>query len=53
MYLITFKRSSEKEIERLPRQAIKKLSFAIDKLSSNPRPVGSKKIEPKKNLFGE
>lgn len=48
MYLITFKRSAEKEIRRLPNQIIKKLSIAIDGLSSNPRPPGCKKLEGQK-----
>ncbi len=48
MYLITFKRSAEKEIQKLPNQIIKRLSVAIDGLSSNPRPSGCKKLEGQK-----
>lgn len=48
MYRITFKKSAEKELERLPVRAIKRISKAIDELSSNPRPAGSKKLEGQK-----
>ena len=48
MYVIRFKKSAEKELERLPIQAIKRISKAIDALTENPRPTGSKKLEGQK-----
>jgi mRNA interferase RelE/StbE len=45
MYTITFKKSAEKELDKLPTQAIKRISRAIDGLGNNPRPPGSKKLE--------
>lgn len=52
MYNITFKKSAEKEIYKLPAPIAKRVSVAIDKLAQNPRPVGSKKLEgQKENLW--
>ncbi|MFM8741469.1 MAG: type II toxin-antitoxin system RelE family toxin [Cytophagales bacterium] len=48
MYSIRFKKSAEKELEKLPAPAIKKISKAVDALSTNPRPVSSKKLEGQK-----
>lgn len=48
MYVISFKRSAEKEFERLPQSSIKRVARAIDALATNPRPSGSKKLEGKK-----
>lgn len=48
MYRIIFKKSAEKEILKLPSPAVKRISEEIDKLASNPRPEGSKKLEGKK-----
>ncbi len=48
MYIITFKKSAEKEFEKLPSQVIKRISTAIDALANNPRPAGSKKLEGQK-----
>ena len=45
---IRFKKSAEKELERLPIHAIKRISKAIDALTENPRPAGSKKLEGQK-----
>lgn len=45
MYAVRFKRSAEKELERLPIQIIRRISKAIDALAENPKPVGSKKLE--------
>ena len=45
MYAIRFKKSAEKELERLPTKIIRRISDAIDGLSENPRPAGSKKLE--------
>ncbi|MBL7853727.1 MAG: type II toxin-antitoxin system RelE/ParE family toxin [Cyclobacteriaceae bacterium] len=45
MYQILFKKSAEKELERLPKSAVKRISRAVDDLAQNPRPPGSKKLE--------
>ncbi|HAC25390.1 MAG TPA: type II toxin-antitoxin system mRNA interferase toxin, RelE/StbE family [Cytophagales bacterium] len=45
MYQILFKKSAEKELERLPKSAVKRISRAVDDLAENPRPPGSKKLE--------
>lgn len=48
MYTVRFKKSAEKELERLPTQIIRRISRAIDALTENPRPAGSKKLEGQK-----
>jgi len=48
MYTIRFKKSAEKELERLPNQMIRRIGKAIDALADNPRPLGSKKLEGQK-----
>ena len=52
MYNITFKKSAEKEIYKLPSLFVKRVSLAIDKLAQNPRPTGAKRLEgQKENLW--
>lgn len=48
MYKVLFKKSAEKEIEKLPAAVVKKLSPAIDGLSINPRPKGCIKLQSQK-----
>jgi mRNA interferase RelE/StbE len=48
MYKITFKNSAQKELEALPKQAIKKIVVAIDGLAEDPRPAGVKKLKNSK-----
>ncbi len=48
MYSIRFKKSAEKELEKLPSQIIKRIVKSIDTLVENPKPVGSKKLEGQK-----
>ena len=48
MYSIRFKKSAEKEFEKLPSHSIQRVAKAIDALAANPRPVGSKKLEGQK-----
>jgi mRNA interferase RelE/StbE len=45
MYSIVFIRSAEKELEKLPNAVFKKISPEIDKLATNPRPHGVKKLK--------
>lgn len=45
MYKIQFSRSAEKEIAALPNAVLKRVANAIDKLESNPRPTGCKKLK--------
>ena len=47
MYKITFIRSAEKEIDKLPPSIVKKIVPVIDDLANNPRPKGSKKLKGK------
>jgi mRNA interferase RelE/StbE len=48
MFLIVFKKSAEKELEKLPIAVTKKIAIAIDELAYNPRPKLSKKLEAQK-----
>lgn len=45
MYTIVLSRSAEKNIEKLPNAALKRVVKAIDGLTSNPRPSGCKKLK--------
>lgn len=52
MYRITFKESAIKELSRLQKPVVKKISASIDKLSENPRPLGVKKLSgSNENLY--
>jgi mRNA interferase RelE/StbE len=48
MYTVTFKKSAEKEFEKLSANAIRRIAVAIDALAMNPRPAGAKKLEGQK-----
>ncbi len=43
-YQIEWKRSSVKELEKLPRQMISKIVSAVDDLSKDPYPQGVRKL---------
>ena len=43
-YQIEWKRSSVKELEKLPRQMISKIVSAVDDLSGDPYPQGVRKL---------
>lgn len=45
MYIITFRKSAEKEIYKLPFVLIKRVEKAIDNLAIQPRPNGVKKLQ--------
>lgn len=52
MYRITFKKSAEKEIQKLPSSIITRIVPVIEALSINPRPSGSKKLKgSKENIW--
>ena len=52
MYTISFKESANKELQKLPRNAIAKIIPVIERLVNNPRPGGCKKLEgAKENLY--
>lgn len=52
MYKITFKKSAEKEIQKLPSSIVTRIVPAIEGLSKNPRPTGSKKLAgSKENIW--
>ena len=43
-YTVHIKRSAEKEMDRLPGKAFRRVTKAILSLEHDPRPVGSKKL---------
>jgi len=45
MYTIIFKSSALKELEQFPKQVVKRIVPAIDKLAIDPRPTGVKKLK--------
>lgn len=49
MFKIVFKRSAEKELSKLPTSVVRRIAPVIDDLASNPRPIGSKKLEAQKD----
>lgn len=52
MYKITFKKSAEKEIQKLPSNVVSRIVPVIEGLSKNPRPTGSKKLAgSKENIW--
>ena len=44
LYKIVFKRSAEKELSRLPKPYVKKMTYAIQDLAENPRSMGAIKL---------
>jgi mRNA interferase RelE/StbE len=44
-YLVTFAASAKKELRDLPAEVVERLILRIRSLSTNPRPVGSKKLQ--------
>jgi len=44
-YNLEIKRSAEREVDRLPADIHRRVSEAILALESNPRPVGSRKLQ--------
>jgi mRNA interferase RelE/StbE len=47
MYTILFKKSAEREFEKLPQSVAKRMVPIIDGLAIEPRPNGSKKLSGK------
>ena len=45
MYHILISNSAEKDMDKLPSAALKKVEVAIDHLSHEPRPAGCKKLK--------
>jgi mRNA interferase RelE/StbE len=45
MYQIIISNSAEKDMDKLPKPALKKVAVAIDNLSEAPRPTGCKKLK--------
>ena len=43
-YQIEWKRSAQRELEKLPRPMIKKVVVAVEKLATEPRPRGVRKL---------
>lgn len=50
-YKIEFAKSAEKQLTDLPKIELKKLAKKIDKLASDPLPVGHEKMKGHDNLY--
>ncbi len=50
-YKIKFKKSAEKELRRIPKGSLSKITNAIQQLASNPRPQGVKKLKTFANKY--
>jgi len=50
-YNITFARSARKELERLDSLLVSTIFPRIEKLASNPRPRGVRKLQGEQNLW--
>lgn len=50
-YTIEFKRSAIKELRKLPRKEVVRITELIKLLSDNPRPDGCKKLKGYENLW--
>ena len=49
-YEVTFKRSAEKDLRKLPRKAIARVLAIIEKLQTEPRPLQSKSLRGAEHL---
>ena len=43
-YKLEISKPAQKELFKLPKEAVEKISGALDSLELNPRPIGSKKL---------
>lgn len=50
-YIVTFRRSAQKELEALPEEVISRVSSEIGDLANEPRPDGCKKLKGKQNSW--
>lgn len=50
-YKISFKKSAVKELHKLPKKEVIRITESIGKLSANPRPEGCKKLKGYTNLW--
>jgi len=50
-YRIYFKKSVEKDLEKIPAREVKKIISRIEKLSENPRPPECEKLTVDKNRY--
>jgi mRNA interferase RelE/StbE len=50
-YSIVFARSARKELQALPLDLAKRILKKIDLLTSNPKPIGSKKLRGHSSLW--
>lgn len=50
-YKVIIHKSVMKVLRKLPKDLLRRISHAIDDLSSDPRPVGCKKLEGYDNLY--
>ncbi len=50
-YKIKFKKSAEKELQKIPKNTLLKITNVIQQLASNPRPQGVKKLKTFANNY--
>lgn len=50
-YKVVVSKSAEKELSKLPTQAIAKILPVLQSLEKDPRPIGCKKLKGFKNLW--
>jgi mRNA interferase RelE/StbE len=43
-YRVVWKRSARKELRKLPRQAVSRVVSAVEQLTTEPRPSGTRKL---------
>jgi mRNA interferase RelE/StbE len=51
VYQITFRRSAERDVRRLPADTRRRVVAAIEVLANNPRPAGAKRLEGDLSLW--
>ena len=52
MFRIEIKPTAQKNLSQIPSHYKEKISIAIDDLTMNPYPIGSKKLKGTDNLYG-
>jgi mRNA interferase RelE/StbE len=51
VYRVVTSPSAEKELEKLPKKAVQRITRAIDELAENPRPRGCLKLQGEENTY--
>ena len=50
-YSIVFRKSAQKQIRRLPKMAVARITIAIDALADDPRPANCKKMQGVDSIY--